>query len=386
MPVKNRFAELQKEIAEWRHDIHQHPEILFETHRTSALVRDKLKEFGCDEVIEGIGKTGVVGVINGQTNKSDKVIGLRADMDALPINEETGLDYSSKIPGAMHACGHDGHTSMLLGAAKYLCETRNFDGQAVVIFQPAEEGGGGGLEMCKDGMMENFKIDEVYGMHNWPGVELGKFAIRSGPFFAASDFIEATISGKGGHAAKPHETVDPTVIASQIVVALQTIASRRADPVEQVVVSITSFETSSTAFNVIPQEVKIKGTVRTLDPDIRDLAEKEFLRITELTAEAMGGSADAKFNRGYPVMSNSSEQTEFAAKVARDVAGECAEAPLVMGGEDFAYMLEERPGAYILLGNGDSLPVHHPKYNFNDDAIPFGCSWLVELVEQKMPV
>jgi len=386
MPVKNRFAELQKEIAEWRHDIHQHPEILFETHRTSALVRDKLKEFGCDEVIEGIGKTGVVGVINGQTNQSNKVIGLRADMDALPINEETGLDYSSKIPGAMHACGHDGHTSMLLGAAKYLCETRNFDGQAVVIFQPAEEGGGGGLEMCKDGMMENFKIDEVYGMHNWPGVELGKFAIRSGPFFAASDFIEAIISGKGGHAAKPHETIDPTVIASQIVVALQTIASRRSDPVEQVVVSITSFETSSTAFNVIPQEVKIKGTVRTLDPDVRDLAEKEFLRITELTAEAMGGSADAKFTRGYPVMSNSSEQTEFAAKVARDVAGECAEAPLVMGGEDFAYMLEERPGAYILLGNGDSSPVHHPEYNFNDDAIPFGCSWLVELVEQKMPV
>ena len=386
MPVKNRFSELQKEIAEWRRDIHQHPEILFETHRTSGLVKDKLKEFGCDQVIEGIGKTGVVGVINGQTNQSDKVIGLRADMDALPINEETGLDYSSKIPGAMHACGHDGHTSMLLGAAKYLCETRNFDGQAVVIFQPAEEGGGGGLEMCKDGMMETFKIDEVYGMHNWPGVELGKFAIRSGPFFAASDFIEATISGKGGHAAKPHETIDPTVIASQIVVALQTIASRRADPVEQVVVSITSFETSSTAFNVIPQEVKIKGTVRTLDPDIRDLAEKEFLRITELTAEAMGGSADARFTRGYPVMSNSSAQTEFAAKVARDVAGECVEAPLVMGGEDFAYMLEERPGAYILLGNGDSSPVHHPKYNFNDDAIPFGCSWLVELVEQKMPI
>ena len=386
MPVKNRFAELQKEIAEWRHDIHQHPEILFETHRTAALVKDKLIEFGCDQIIEGIGKTGVVGVINGQTNQSGKVIGLRADMDALPINEETGLDYSSKIPGAMHACGHDGHTSMLLGAAKYLCETRNFDGQAVVIFQPAEEGGGGGLEMCKDGMMDNFNIDEVYGMHNWPGVELGKFAIRSGPFFAASDFIEATISGKGGHAAKPHETIDPTVIASQIVVALQTIASRRADPVEQVVVSITSFETSSTAFNVIPQEVKIKGTVRTLDPDVRVLAEKEFLRITELTAEAMGGSADAKFTRGYPVMSNSNAQTEFAAKVARDVAGECAEAPLVMGGEDFAYMLEERPGAYILLGNGDSSPVHHPKYNFNDDAIPFGCSWLVELVEQKMPV
>jgi hippurate hydrolase len=386
MPVKNRFAELQKEIAEWRRDIHQYPEILFETQRTSALVKDKLIEFGCDQVIDGIGKTGVVGVINGQTNRTGKVIGLRADMDALPINEETGLEYSSKIPGAMHACGHDGHTSMLLGAAKYLCETRNFDGQAVVIFQPAEEGGGGGFEMCKDGLMENFKIDEVYGMHNWPGVELGKFAIRSGPFFAASDFIEATISGRGGHAAKPQETIDPTVIASQIVVALQTIASRRADPVKQVVVSVTSFETSSNAFNVIPQEVKIKGTVRTLDPDVRDLAEKEFLRITELTAEALGGSANAKFTRGYPVMSNTNEQTEFAAKVARDIAGECAEAPLVMGGEDFAYMLEERPGAYILLGNGDSSPVHHPEYNFNDDAIPFGCSWLVELVEQKMPV
>ena len=386
MPVKNRFAELQKEISEWRHDIHQHPEILFETLRTSALVKDKLIEFGCDQVIDGIGKTGVVGVINGQTNRSGKVIGLRADMDALPINEETGLDYKSKIPGAMHACGHDGHTSMLLGAAKYLCETRNFDGQAVVIFQPAEEGGGGGLEMCKDGLRENFKIDEVYGMHNWPGVELGKFAIRSGPFFAASDFIEATISGKGGHAAKPQETIDPTVIASQIVVALQTIASRRADPVKQVVVSVTSFETSSNAFNVIPQEVKIKGTVRTLDPEVRDLAEKEFLRITKLTAEALGGSADAKYTRGYPVMSNSDQQTEFAAKVARDVSGKCDEAPLVMGGEDFAYMLEERPGAYILIGNGDSAPVHHPEYNFNDDAIPFGCSWLVEIVEQKMPV
>ena len=366
-------------------DLHQNPELGFEEFRTSRIVKEKLEEFGVDEIHTEIGKTGVVAVVNGKQQGANQ-IGVRADMDALPINEETGLEYSSKIPGAMHACGHDGHTSMLLGAAKYLCETRNFDGQAVVIFQPAEEGGGGGLEMCKDGLMENFKIDEVYGMHNWPGVELGKFAIRSGPFFAASDFIEATISGKGGHAAKPQETIDPTVIASQIVVALQTIASRRADPVKQVVVSITSFETSSNAFNVIPQEVKIKGTVRTLDPDVRDLAEKEFLRITELTAEALGGSADAKFTRGYPVMSNTSEQTEFAAKVARDVAGECAEAPLVMGGEDFAYMLEERPGAYILLGNGDSSPVHHPEYNFNDDAIPFGCSWLVELVEQKMPV
>ena len=384
MAIINRIADFHGEMTDWRQTLHAHPELGYEEVWTSDFIAEKLASFGI-EVHRGLAKTGVVGVLKGRTDTGRK-IALRADMDALPIEEATGLPYASKTPGVMHACGHDGHTAMLLGAAKYLAETRNFDGTVAVIFQPAEEGGGGGLEMCKDGLMENFKIDEVYGMHNWPGVELGKFAIRSGPFFAASDFIEATISGKGGHAAKPQETIDPTVIASQIVVALQTIASRRADPVKQVVVSITSFETSSNAFNVIPQEVKIKGTVRTLDPDVRDLAEKEFLRITELTAEALGGSADAKFTRGYPVMSNTSEQTEFAAKVARDVAGECAEAPLVMGGEDFAYMLEERPGAYILLGNGDSSPVHHPEYNFNDDAIPFGCSWLVELVEQKMPV
>ncbi len=385
MPVKNRFAELQDEITAWRRDMHENPEILFDTHRTSALVADKLKEFGCDEVVTGIGRTGVVGVIKGKTDKSRKVIGLRADMDALPIHEATGLDYASKTPGAMHACGHDGHTAMLLGAAKYLSETRNFDGTVVVIFQPAEEGGGGGREMCDDGMMDRWNIQEVYGMHNWPGKPVGSFSIRPGAFFAATDQFDITFEGRGGHAAKPHETVDSTIIAAKAVLALQTIASRNADPIDQVVVSVTSFETSSKAFNVIPQTVQIKGTVRTMSKDMRDLAERRINEICNGVAATFGGTADVTYIRGYPVMVNSTEQTDFAADVARSVSGDCEEAPLVMGGEDFAFMLEERPGAYILVGNGDTAMVHHPEYNFNDEAIPAGCSWWAEIVEQRMP-
>ncbi|MCT4684126.1 MAG: M20 family metallopeptidase [Roseicyclus sp.] len=385
MPVKNRFAELLPEITEWRRDIHEHPEILFDTHRTSALVAEKLKDFGCDEIVTGIGRTGVVGIIKGKSNSSGRTIGLRADMDALPIHEETGVDYASKTPGAMHACGHDGHTAMLLGAAKYLAETRNFDGTVAVIFQPAEEGGGGGKEMVDDGMMERWNIEEVYGMHNWPGVPTGSFAIRSGPFFAATDIFEIKVNGRGGHAAKPHETVDSTVLASHMVLALQTIASRNADPVKSIVVSVTSFETSSKAFNVIPDTVTLKGTVRTLDPEIRDLAEERMTAIVEGTATMFGGSATLDYTRNYPVMVNSDEQTEFAAEVARAVSGDCAEAPLVMGGEDFAFMSNARPGAYILVGNGDTAHVHHPKYNFNDEAIPAGCSWWAEIVERRLP-
>ena len=385
MPVKNRFAELQADLTEIRRDIHAHPEILFDTHRTSALVAEKLREWGCDEVVEGIGRTGVVGVIRGRTDSSGKVIGLRADMDALPIHEQTGLDYASQTDGAMHACGHDGHTTMLLGAARYLAETRNFDGTVVVIFQPAEEGGGGGREMCEDGMMDRWNIQEVYGMHNWPGKPVGSFAIRPGAFFAAADQFEIVLEGKGGHAAKPQETVDTTVMASHVVIALQTIASRNVDPVEQVVVSVTSFETSSKAHNVIPQRVTLKGTVRTLSAATRDLAERRLSEIAQGTAATFGGKADVNYMRGYPVMVNSDEQTEFAAEVARGVAGDCADAPLVMGGEDFAFMLEERPGAYILIGNGDSASVHHPEYNFNDEVIPAGCSWWAEIVERRMP-
>ena len=385
MPVKNRFAELQDEITAWRRDIHENPEILFETHRTSALVAEKLQEFGCDEVVTGIGRTGVVGVIKGKSDTKGRVIGLRADMDALPIHEQTGVPYASKTPGAMHACGHDGHTAMLLGAAKYLSETRNFDGTVVVIFQPAEEGGGGGREMCADGMMDRFGIQEVYGMHNWPGKPVGSFAIRPGPFFAATDQFDIWFEGLGGHAAKPHETVDTTVMAAQAVLALQTIASRNADPVDRVVVSVTSFETSSKAFNVIPQKVQIKGTVRTMSPEMRALAEKRIHEICSGIATTFGGTVNVRYIRGYPVMVNHDEPTAFAAEVARKVSGACEEAPLVMGGEDFAYMLEERPGAYILVGNGDTAMVHHPEYNFNDDAIPAGCSWWAEIVEQRMP-
>ncbi|EPX84993.1 M20 aminoacylase family protein [Salipiger mucosus] len=385
MPVKNSFADRQDEITAWRRDIHAHPEILFDTHRTSALVAEKLRAFGCDEVVEGVGRTGVVGVIKGKATGSGKVVGLRADMDALPIEEATGLPYASKTPGAMHACGHDGHTAMLLGAAEYLAETRNFDGTVVVIFQPAEEGGGGAKVMCDDGLMERWGVQEVYGMHNWPGQPLGSFAIRTGPFFAATDIWQMVIEGRGGHAAKPHETVDPVVCAAQIVSAAQTIAARNADPVSQLVVSVTSFETSSKAFNVIPARVTLKGTVRTLSPENRDLAESRLGAIGTGIAEAMGCKATLDYTRNYPVMVNHPEQTEFAAEVARGISGQCAEAPLVMGGEDFAFMLEERPGAYILVGNGDTAAVHHPEYNFNDEAIPAGCSWWAEIVEQRMP-
>lgn len=386
MPIKNRFAELQADITAWRRDIHAHPEILFETHRTSALVAEKLRDFGCDEVVEGIGRTGVVGVIKGRAANSGKVIGLRADMDALPIHEQTGLDYASKTDGAMHACGHDGHTAMLLGAARYLTETRNFDGTAIVIFQPAEEGGGGGREMCNDGMMERWGIDEVYGMHNWPGMPVGSFSIRAGTFFAATDLLTIEFEGLGGHAAKPQETIDTTLMASHAVTALQSIVSRNADPIDRAVVSITSFETSSKAFNVIPQKVQIMGTVRTMTKEMRDLTEKRVTEICQGIASTFGGVAQVDYHRNYPAMVNSPDQTAFAADVARSITGQCQEAPLVMGGEDFSFMLEERPGAYILVGNGDTAMVHHPEYNFNDEAIPAGCSWWAEIVEQRMPV
>lgn len=386
MPVKNRFAELHDEITAWRRDLHQHPELLFDTHRTADLVAERLRAFGCDEVVTGMGRTGVVAVIKGRKTGSGKVVGLRADMDALPIHETTGLDYASTEPGKMHACGHDGHTSMLLGAARYLAETRNFDGTCVVIFQPAEEGGGGGREMCADGLMERFAIDEVYGMHNWPGIPEGRFAIRSGPFFAATDKFEIVIEGRGGHAAKPHDTIDPTVIASHLVLALQTIVSRNVDPTEQAVVSVTAIKTSSDAFNVIPDRVEMIGTARTLSAEMRDLVETRMQALCETIPAGFGGRATLDYERNYPVMVNHDAQTDFAAEVARSVSGQCDEAPLVMGGEDFAFMLEERPGAYILVGNGDTAMVHSADYDFNDAVIPSGCSWWAGLIEQRMPI
>ena len=386
MPVKNRFAELLDEITAWRRDIHAHPELMYDLPRTSALVAEKLREFGCDEVVEGIGRSGVVGVIRGKSDSAGKVIGLRADKDALPIHEATGLDYASQTPGKMHACGHDGHTAMLLGAAKYLAETRNFDGTAVVIFQPAEEGGAGGKAMVDDGMMERFGIQEVYGMHNMPGLPVGFFAVRPGPIMAATDEFTITVTGKGGHAAKPHECIDTVLVASHIVLALQSVASRNVDPLKQVVVSVCTFRTESEAFNVIPQTVLLKGTVRTLEEGVRDLAEARVTALAETTAAAFGATAQVEYHRNYPVTENAPEQTEFATEIARQVSGQVIEnTPPLMGGEDFSYMLNARPGAYIFVGNGDTASVHHPEYNFSDDAIPFGCSWFAEIVETRMP-
>jgi len=388
MPTINRFADLHDEITAWRRDLHQHPEILFDTIRTSGVVAQKLRAFGCDEVVEGIGRTGVVGVIHGKTNNSGKVIALRADMDALPIHETTGAEHASKTDGAMHACGHDGHTAMLLGAATYLAETRNFDGTVVVIFQPAEEGGGGGKEMVDDGMMERFGVQEVYGMHNYPGLKVGEFATRVGPLMAATDQFTLHVEGLGGHAANPSACIDTTLVASHIVVALQSIVSRNTDPLQSVVVSVTSFETESKAYNVIPQRVEIRGTVRTLLPETRDMAQKNVKRIAENTAAAYGATVKVVYDRGYPVTKNHETQTAFAADIARQIVGDDMvhdDVDPVMGGEDFSYMLESRPGAFVFVGNGDTATLHHPDYDFNDDLIPVGCSYWAKLVETAMP-
>ncbi|MTH34169.1 amidohydrolase [Paracoccus limosus] len=386
MPVKNRFAELLPEITAWRRDFHENPELDYAVHRTAGRVAQLLREFGVDEVVEGIGRTGVVGVIRGRSDSRGRVIGLRADMDALPIREITGLDYASKVPGVMHACGHDGHTAMLLGAAKYLAETRNFDGTAIVIFQPAEEGGGGGKAMVEDGLVERWGIQEFYGMHNMPGYPVGSFAIKAGAMMAATDQFDITITGKGGHAAKPHDCVDTTLIAAQVIVALQSVVARNVDPLKSGVVSVCVVETDSTAHNVIPQVVVLRGTARTLAPEVRDLIEAAISRVAVNTALAFGGHADVHYERGYPVTMNHPEATEHAAEVARQIAGDVTtDMQPLMAGEDFSYMLNARPGAYIFVGNGDTAMVHSPEYNFDDDAIPAGASWYAGMVEARMP-
>ena len=387
MPLKNRFAELHAEITAWRRDFHENPELLYDVHRTAGLVAERLREFGCDEVVEGIGRTGVVGVIHGRSRASGKVIGLRADMDALPIEEMTGAAHASKVPGKMHACGHDGHTAMLLGAAKYLAETRHFDGSVVVIFQPAEEGGAGGKAMVDDGMMDRFGIHEVYGMHNMPGLPAGQFAIRPGALLASADEFVITLTGKGGHAAMPHTTIDTTLAASHVVVALQSIVSRNVDPLGNVVVTVGSFHTDSVASNVIAHKVVLQGTVRTLDPALRDLAEERLKAVVGNTAAAYGAEAVVGYQRGYPVTMNTPENTDFAADVAQEVAGSVnREVKPLMPAEDFAFMLEARPGAYIFIGNGDTPMCHHPEYDFNDEAIPAGCSWFATLAERRLPL
>ena len=387
MPIINRVADLHDEITGWRRDFHENPELLYDVHRTAGIVEKKLNEFGCDEVVPGIGQTGVVAVIKGRKNGSGKVIGLRADMDALPIEEATGAAYTSKIPGKMHACGHDGHTAMLLGAAKYLAETRNFDGTAIIIFQPAEEGGGGGDAMVKDGLMERWGIQEVYGMHNMPGIPVGHFAVRKGPSMAAADRFIIDIEGKGGHGAMPHLCIDPVQAGFTIGLAMQTIVARNVDPIESAVISITSVKAGE-AFNVIPQTLRMLGTVRTFKPEVQDLVEARMKELAENVAKGMGCTAKVDYQRGYPVTFNHADQTDFAVKVAKAVVGDDkvdAETPPLMGAEDFSYMLNQRPGCYIFVGNGDTAACHHPAYDFGDSAIPAGTSYWAKLVETAMP-
>lgn len=385
MPVLNRAAEMQEEVAAWRRHLHENPELLFDVYHTSEFVAEKLKSFGCDVVETGIGKTGVVGIIKGSLGEGP-TIGMRADMDALPILESSGKPWASKVAGKAHSCGHDGHTAMLLGAAQYLCETRRFAGSVAVIFQPAEEGGGGGLAMVQDGMMDKFGIREVYGLHNAPNIPLGDFAIRKGGIMAAADTFEITVKGKGSHAAQPHLSVDPVLTAAYIIVALQAIASRETDPLKSVVVSVTTVH-GGDAYNVIPMDVKLTGTVRTLDPQVRDMAAKRVVEVAQGTALAHGAVAEVNYQRGYPVTVNHPHETEFAASVAADVSGQTKvedDMPPKMGAEDFSYMLEARPGAFIFLGIGDNANLHHPAYDFNDEAIPYGISYWVTLAETKL--
>ncbi len=386
MPILNRAAELQDEITEWRRHLHNNPELLFDVHQTAAFVEEKLKAFGCDEVVPGIGRTGVVGLIKGRNGGDGKAIGLRADMDALPISEITGKPWASQTDGKMHACGHDGHTAMLLGAAKYLAETRNFEGSVAVIFQPAEEGGAGGDEMVKDGMMERFGIEEVYGMHNLPGLPVGEFATRQGAIMAATDEFTITIKGRGGHAAMPYQTIDPITIGAQVVSGMQLIASRNANPLQSIVVSVTKFNAGN-AYNVIPEEAHIAGTVRTLDADVRAMAEERIKQIVKNVADAHNGEATIVYHRGYPVTFNHAEQTDFSVSIAGEIAGaEKVDKNIdpTMGGEDFSFMLESRPGAFIFIGNGETAGLHHPAYDFNDDVIPHGVSYWVKLAETSL--
>jgi hippurate hydrolase len=388
MPIVNRVADLQPDIQAWRRDIHQHPELLYDVHRTAAFVADRLREFGCDEVATGLGKTGVVGVIKGKKKASNgemKTIGLRADMDALPVEEQTNVPYTSKTKGIMHACGHDGHTAMLLGAARYLAETRNFAGEAVVIFQPAEEGGAGAAAMIKDGLMDRFGIEQVYGMHNGPGIPVGSFAIRSGPIMAATDAIDIRIEGLGGHASRPHKCIDSVLVGSQLISALQQVVARNVDPLESAVISVCEFH-AGTARNVIPQTAELHGTVRTLTPEVRELVEKRVHEVVRGIAQITGARIDLNYERGYPVTVNHTAQTDVAIRIAKEVAGDANvhETPPLMGAEDFAYMLEARPGAFIFCGNGDTAGLHHPAYDFNDEAIVYGTSYWIKLVENML--
>jgi len=387
MPVNNRIADFHAEMTEWRRHLHEHPELCFEEVETANFVAGKLEEFGI-EVHRGLAKTGVVGKLVGKTD-SGRAVGLRADMDALPVTEVNDVPHKSKVDGKMHACGHDGHTTMLLGAAKYLAETRNFDGTVYFIFQPAEEGGGGGDVMVKEGLFERFPVESVWGMHNWPGMDVGKIAVMPGPMMAGTAVFDATIHGIGGHAAMPHETVDPILVASEVVGALQSITSRNTHPVDSLVVSVTQIH-GGDAYNVIPPHVTLRGTVRAYSDAVMDKAEARMKAIVEGIPAAHGGRGELHFDKGYPATVNSEPETEVAAAVASRLVGAdnvVTDAMPSMGGEDFAYMLKEKPGSYIWIGNGQAgagQGLHNPGYDFNDEALTWGASYWSQLVENVL--
>ena len=388
----DRIRDYHAELKELRRDLHAHPELAFVESRTSAIVAEKLAGWGV-EVHRGLAKTGVVGVIKGTKSASARGIGLRADMDCLPLHETGSVPYRSRHEGRMHACGHDGHTAMLLGAARYLAETRNFDGTAYLIFQPAEESGGGGQVMVKDGLFDKFPANEVYALHNWPGLPPGKIAVGTGPMMAATDEVQITVRGTGGHAAMPHLVVDPVVASAHIIAALQTIASRNVSPVDAVVVSVCSMQTSQVgAFNVVPESVLLVGTVRSFRPETRELAEKRVREISSKVAEALGASAQVDYRRGYPATVNTAREAAFAASVGERIFGKgnvVTDPEPTMGGEDFSYMLLERPGAYVFLGQGGGPGgcfLHNPNFDFNDEVIPLGAGYLAALVEDALPL
>ncbi|MEM8788724.1 MAG: M20 aminoacylase family protein [Pseudomonadota bacterium] len=386
MPVLNRIAEFHDDMTAWRRHLHAHPELLFDTHETAAFVVDKLREFGVDEIHEGVGGPGVVAIIRGQG--PGQTIGLRADMDALPMEERRDLPHRSQNPGKMHACGHDGHTAMLLGAARYLAETRNFAGAVALIFQPAEEGGGGAGVMVDEGMMDRFDIARVFALHNWPGLAPGKMDMNYGPTMAGADRFEIIVRGQGGHAAFPHDTIDPIAVAAQIVQSLQTIVARNVDPREPAVLSVTKFQ-AGTAFNIIPDHAELAGTVRIMREDLRQDMHDRLQKIVAAVAEAHGATAEVDYEFGYPVVVNDDAAVDTALVAARDVLG-ADNATLdhspSMGAEDFGLMLKARPGAYVFLGAGDIPGLHHPDYDFNDEISPLGASFFARLVETAQPV
>ena len=387
MAIENWVGDQVESLTAFRRDLHQHPELLYDTLRTAATVAEALRAAGVDEVTEGIGRSGVVGVIRGQSNNSGRTIGLRADMDALPIEEATGKPWASLVPGKMHACGHDGHTTMLLGAARHLAQSRAFDGTVIVIFQPAEEGGAGAKAMIDDGLFDRWPCDEVYGMHNRPNLPVGEFTIAPGPIMGSVDEVKIRIEGRGGHAARPDQTVDPLPIAAALIQAIQTITSRTIDPLDSAVISLCTIEAGN-AFNVIAQDVRMTGTVRTLREEVRTHVEDQLNSLVKNVAAGFGAKGHLEYIRHYPVTVNHERETELAARAAQEVAGierVDLEMPPVLGGEDFSFMLNMVPGAMINIGNGRSAGLHHPEYDFNDDVIGWGCSYWTTLVRQRLP-